>query len=71
MKVSYLGARSVGTKLVEARTSYDWLRTDKSASECTTSQMGADKAALFEACVPYRRMDAANRPRNVRLIGLG
>jgi len=52
LTVTYLGARTVGTRLVEARTSMDRLRSDKTAVECTTDQLGAAKAAMFAAARP-------------------
>ena len=48
-EVEYLAARTVGVKLVEARTSMRSLRDDKLAEECTTEQLGPDRQHLVAA----------------------
>ena len=71
MKIRYLPKRTVGITLVEGRTNREWVRTDKSAWDCTTEQWGEEKAHLvalapalagisFEA--PVRSIDSAELP---------
>jgi len=57
-EVDYLCARSVTHKIVEPKTSWIKRRTDKLWSECTTDQLGADKASIV-AAAPAERVIAA------------
>jgi hypothetical protein len=50
--VEYLPIRTVGIRLVEPKTSMRELRSDKTAGECTTDQLGDERAAMVEAAVP-------------------
>ncbi|HLY25691.1 MAG TPA: WGR domain-containing protein [Aggregatilineales bacterium] len=61
LKVTYLPIRTTGVKLVEPRTSIKELRTDKTAAECTTDQLGEDKAAMIAAEVGRPFLDAAGQ----------
>lgn len=49
LTVEYLPIRTVGISLVEPKTSIKKLRTDKAAAECTTDQLGPEKAVLITA----------------------
>ena len=49
LEVEYLPARSVTHKIVEPKTSIAALRTDKIWQECSTDQLGNDKAAIIAA----------------------
>ena len=54
LKVTYLPSRTSGLALVESSTHRTWLRSDKDAWDCTTDQLGAEKATLVAhapACV--------------------
>lgn len=52
LMVRYLGARTVGIKLVEPQTNLAWVRSDKLPTECTPDQFGDEKAALAEQADP-------------------
>lgn len=56
-RVSYLPIRTVGIRLVEPKTSMRELRSDKGARDCTTDQLGDEKAAMIEAATPVGRLD--------------
>ena len=51
-RVSYLPASTIGITLVQPQTSMAWLREDKEVRECSTDQLGADKASLIAAARP-------------------
>ena len=59
LEVEYLPARSVTHKIVEPKTSLAALRTDKAWQECSTDQLGSDKAAIVSAAVGSHRYSAA------------
>lgn len=50
--ITYLPIRTIGIQLVEPRSGMDRLRTDKSASECTTEQFDAAKAPIIARAKP-------------------
>lgn len=55
LKVEYLPIRTVGTRLVEPKTSITCLRTDKRAWDCTTEQFNSPaKTLLFDNAKPLR-----------------
>jgi ATP-dependent DNA ligase len=54
LKVEYLPIRTVGIRLVEPKTSMSELRHDKNADECTTDQLGAEKAEMFAKATPFK-----------------
>ncbi len=56
LTVEYLPARTVGTKLVEpkVRKTAGLTRTDKTWSECLTTQLGEDKAAIIAQARPAK-----------------
>jgi predicted DNA-binding WGR domain protein len=57
LSVNYLGARSVGLKLVEPRTDMTRLREDRTWQDCVIGQMGPAKVALFAAQYPEDQRD--------------
>ncbi|HEU5377137.1 MAG TPA: hypothetical protein VFV38_17030 [Ktedonobacteraceae bacterium] len=57
-RVRYLPASTVGITLVQPQTSLAYLRTDKTAQECTTDQFGPAKAALIAQARPIMRVMA-------------
>ena len=56
LRVEYLPIRTVGIRLVEPRTSMRELRGDKLPGDCTTDQLGPEKAALVAAAAPVARV---------------
>jgi len=59
LSVSYLGARSVGLKLVEPRTDMTRLREDRTWQDCVIDQLGPAKVALFASQYPEEQLDRA------------
>jgi hypothetical protein len=50
--IIYLPIRTVGVQLVEPRSGMRFLRTDKSAAQCTTEQFGPEKAPFIAQAKP-------------------
>lgn len=53
-KVTYLPKRTVGLLLVEPKSGMSMLRSDKDAAECTTDQLGEEKAELVAQAKPLQ-----------------